>query len=97
MPRPDIVDECIRCSGRYGVAIHTGKFQYMLGRDDALFELDMRNAVRAGLKVHNMMILTYGADGHEITDDEVVSCYLRVAEIGDRIGVTPAFEVHAEC
>jgi len=97
MPRPDIVDECIRCSERYGVPIHTGTFQYMLGRDDALLELDMRNAVRAGLKVHNMMILTYGADGHEITDDEIVFCYLRVADLGARIGVTPAFEVHAEC
>ena len=96
LPRPEIVDECIRASEKTGVPMYTGTWNYMVGRDEALLETDMRNAARAGLRLQNIMLFTHAADGHEVTDDEVVDCYLRCAELGDKLGVTPSFEVHAE-
>jgi len=95
LPRPEFLDEAIRCSQLYGVPMHTGTYQYMLGRDEAMLDQDMRNAVRAGLKLHNIMIYTNAADGHAATDDEIVATYLHTAELGDKIGLTPSFEVHA--
>jgi hypothetical protein len=74
----------------------TGTFGYMLGRDDQALELDMRNAARCGLKVHNIMIYTRHADGHELSDAEVVDCYLRTYDLGGSIGVQPSFEVHVD-
>lgn len=97
LPRPEIVDECIRCSVKYELPIYTGTFQYMLGRDDTLLELDMRNAVRCGVKVHNIMLFTHHADGHQLSDAEVVDCYLRTYDFAQKIGLTPSFEVHVLC
>ncbi len=97
LPRPEIVDECIRCSEKFEMPIYTGTFQYMLGRDDALLELDMRNAVRCGVKVHNVMLFTHHADGHELSNTEVVDCYLRTYDFAQRIGLTTSFEVHVLC
>src|ERR1700748_1559918 len=94
LPRPDILDECIRCSEKYDLPILTGTFQYMLGRDEAMLEQDMRNAVRAGVKVHNVMIYAKRGDGREVTNDEIVACYLKTLEFGDKIGLQPSFEVH---
>jgi hypothetical protein len=94
LPRPDILDECISCSEKYDLPILTGTFQYMLGRDEAMLEQDMRNAVRAGVKVHNVMIYARRGDGSEVTNDEIVSCYLKTLEFGDKIGLQPSFEVH---
>ena len=96
LPRPELLDECIRCSEKLGFPMLTGSYQYMLGRDDAALERDMRNAARAGLKLHNIMIFANAADGHEVTDEEVVACYLQTAELGDKLGVVPSFEVHAK-
>lgn len=97
LPRPDIVDECIRCSEKYDLPIYTGTFQYKLGRDDVLLEQDMINAVRCGVKVHNVMLFTHHADGHELSDEEVVDCYLRTYDFAQKIGLTTSFEVHVLC
>jgi hypothetical protein len=94
LPLPDVLDEYIRCSEKYDLPMQTGTWQYMLGRDEPLLEQYMANAARAGLKAHNIMIFTHAADGHVVTDDEVVECYLRTFELGDRIGVQPTFELH---
>jgi hypothetical protein len=94
LPRPDIVDECLRCSQKYDLPMYTGTYGYILGRDDEALEIDMRNAARIGIKVHNIMIGAKAADGHELSNDEVVACYLRMLELGDKLGVQPSFEVH---
>ena len=97
LPRPEIADECIRCSEKYDLPIYTGTFQYTLGRDDALLETDMRNAVRAGIRVHNIMLMSHHADGHELSDAEVVACYLKTHAFAEKIGLTVSFEVHVYC
>ena len=42
----------------------------------------------------NVQIMMNHADGHLISDQEVVDVYLYAAELGDKYGVTPCFEVH---
>ena len=96
LPRPEIFDECVRWSEKLDFPMLTGSFNYQLGRDDAALELDLHNAARAGIELHNIMIFANAADGHEVTDGEIVACYLRCAELGDKLGVMPSFEVHAE-
>jgi hypothetical protein len=96
LPRPELLDECIRASQKLGFPMLTGSYNYMLGRDEAALERDLRNAARAGLELFNIMIYTKAGDSHDVTDAEVVECYLRCAELGDQIGVMPSFEVHAE-
>lgn len=94
LPRPDIVDECLRCSQKYALPMLTGTYGYILGRDDAALEQDMRNAARIGMKVHNIMLGAKTAAGRDITNDEVVDCYLRMLDLGTKVGVQPSFEVH---
>lgn len=94
LPPPELMDEYIRCSEKYGIPMHTGTAHYVLGRDDAAFELNMANAARLQSTFHNIMVRTHHADGHALSDDEVVDCYLRVWQIGERVGVKPTFELH---
>lgn len=97
LPRPADLDECIRASEKTGVPMLTGTWFYTLGRDEALIERDMQNAARAGIEMLNMMIFAKADDGHSVTDDEVVACFLRTSELGDKLGVAPSFEVHVDC
>ena len=53
----------------------------------------MRNAARAGLRILNVMLGTYHADGHELTDAEVIETYRGMAEVGAQVGVTVSFEL----
>jgi hypothetical protein len=94
LPPTDLVDEYIRCSEKYGVPMHTGTWYYRLGKDEPLLEQYLRNGARAGLKMHNIMIFTHHADGHVVTDDEVVDCYSRTWELGEQLSIKPTFELH---
>jgi sugar phosphate isomerase/epimerase len=94
LPLPDVIDEYLRCSEKYEVPIYTGTYQYMLGRDEDLLRENMRNAARAGLKLHNIMIFTRALDGHVVTNAEIVDCYFRTWELGEQTGVQPSFEPH---
>src|SRR5262249_37748158 len=91
---PELIDEYLRCSEKYGVPIRTGTWYYRLGQDETLLQQYMRNAARTGLAIHNIMIFTHHADGHIVSDDEVVECYLRTWDLGQSLGVEPSFELH---
>ena len=94
LPPSDVLDEYIRCSQKYDIPLHTGTWYYQLGRDEPLLTEYMHNAAQAGLKMHNIMIFTHHADGHAVTDEEIVDCYCRTWKLGDRLGVQPTFELH---
>ena len=94
LPRPDIVDACLAASQKYDLPILTGTYGYILGKDDEALKEDMRNAARIGVKTHNIMLGAKTADGRKITDAEVVDCYLRMYELGEKLGVQASFEVH---
>lgn len=97
LPRPEMLDECIKAAEKTGIPMLTGTWFYSLGRDEPLIEQDLRNAARAGLKMLNMMIFLKAGDGHEVTDQEIVDAYLRIWELGQKLGVEPSFEVHVDC
>jgi hypothetical protein len=94
LPAPELIDEYRRCSDKYGIPMHTGTWYYQLGREEALIDQYMYNAARAGLKIHNIMIFARHADGHVVTDEELVACYLRTWDLGQKLGVEPSFELH---
>jgi hypothetical protein len=93
-PDPHEIEEFEAASEKYGLPVRAGGWFYTLGRDEALFAQNIQTAERLGSLVHNTQILTNHADGHPVTNDEVIATYLNFAEIGDKHGVTPCFEVH---
>ncbi|HEY1709554.1 MAG TPA: hypothetical protein VGG10_14900 [Rhizomicrobium sp.] len=83
-----------RASEKYGVPMTAGGWFYLLGRDEPLLQWHLQMAKEYGTRVQNVQIFTHHADGHAVTDEEVAQAYLRAAEIGEKNGVTPCFEVH---
>jgi len=89
------MDEYIRFSQKYGLPMHPGTARFVVSRDDAAFARNMAKAARLQSTFRNIMVRTYQADGHFVTDEEVVDCYRRVWEIGERVEIKLAFEMHA--
>jgi hypothetical protein len=96
LPQPHQVDEYICCSSNFGLPIHTGTWYYMLGRDDALIEQNLDIGRRVGAVVHNILIFARHADGHVVTDDEIVDNYLRHYDAAGRRGMAPTYELHVD-
>jgi hypothetical protein len=94
LPLPDQVDEYLRCSAKYKLPLHTASWFYRLGAEEALIERNIAIAGRIGAKIHNIMIFTHHADGHVLTDQEVVDSYLWTWDLGAKVGVVPSYELH---
>lgn len=88
------LDLYLHASEKYGLPVRAGGFYYTRGRDEPLLELHLRMAKALGARVQNVQIRALDASGAPVTDDDVVASYLHAAELGDRIGVVPSFEVH---
>lgn len=97
LPRSDQLGDCVAASEKTGIPMITGNYIHQLGRNDSMLAESMRNAARAGVKMVNVMLGTFAADGHELTDAEIVDAFLRIAEAGDAIGVALSFELHVDC
>ena len=97
LPPPELLADCVAASEKTGVPMITGNYIHQLGRDDGKLAQSMRNAARAGIRMVNVMLGTYAADGHELSDDEIVDTYLRTAEAGDAVDVALSFELHVDC
>ena len=93
-PPPGELEIYQKASAKYGLPIRAGGFYYTRGRDEPLLEEHLRMAKELGSVVQNVQIRTLDADGKPVTDAEVAETYLLAAEWGDRLGVTPCFEVH---
>ncbi len=83
-----------RVSQKHGLPLTAGGWFYMLGRDEPLLQWHLQMAREYGTKVQNVQIFTNHLDGHEVSDQEVADVYMWAAEIGDKWGVVPCFEVH---
>jgi hypothetical protein len=83
-----------RAADKHGIPMTAGGWFYLLGRDEPLLQWHLQMAKEYATRVHNVQIFTNHIDGHVVTDDEVAETYLRAAEIGEKNGVTPCFEVH---
>jgi hypothetical protein len=93
-PPPADVLQYRRAVEKFGVPLVAGGFYYALGRDESLLEWHLRLGRDFGTHVHNVQILTHDVEGRPVTDDQVTAAYLRAAEVGEEVGVTPCLEVH---
>lgn len=94
LPLPEQLGEYQRLIARYDLPVHTASWFYKLGRDEELLSRNLRLARDVGARMHNIMIYTRHAERRNVTDQEVVDCYLSAYDEGMRIGVEPAFELH---
>lgn len=83
-----------RASAKHGLPIRAGGFYYTRGRDEPLLQWHLRIAKELGSVVQNVQIKTRDANGKIATDMEIADTVLFAAEWGDKLGVTPCFEVH---
>ena len=93
-PPADQVEEYLRCSQRYDLPIRAGCWFYTVGRDEALFEANLKIGAELGSRAHSAQIMAYHYHGHVLTDEEVADCYTRAYEIGEKVGCWPCFETH---
>jgi hypothetical protein len=97
LPQPDQLKAAVSAAEQTGIPMLTGNYIHQLGRNDEMLAERMQDAARAGVKILNVMLGTYAADGHELTDAEVIDTYIRTAEVGDTVGVSLSFELHVDC
>ena len=97
VPGPSVLSACVSAAEKTGIPMLTGNIITTLGKSDSTVDETMRNARRAGVELVNVMLETYHVDGHELTDDEIVDCFMRFAQAGDAVGVGVSFEVHVDC
>lgn len=83
-----------RAADKYNLPLTAGGWFYTLGRDEPLLQWHLQMAREYGTRVHNVQILTNDRDGRPVTDRQVAEIYLWAAEIGEKCGVVPSFEVH---
>ncbi|MEM7253348.1 MAG: hypothetical protein AAF493_18175, partial [Pseudomonadota bacterium] len=93
-PAPDEVDQFIAARDKYDLPVRAGGWYYTLGRDEGLLERNLALAEHLGSDYHNVQILMHHADGHLVTNDEVIDIYLRAFDWGEKHSVAPCFEVH---
>jgi hypothetical protein len=79
---------------KHGLPMLAGGWYYLVGRDEPLLEWHLRMGRDLGQIAHNTQFFTYDANKKFVTDEQVADLYMRFAEIGDRTGVIPCFEVH---
>jgi hypothetical protein len=94
LPLRSQLDEYLSAMAKYQLPVHTGSWFYRLGRDDALLADNLVLCKEVGAACHNIMTFTQHADGHVLTDDEIVRHYLETYEAAMKLGVEPSFELH---
>lgn len=94
IPLRDSFDEYRNAIDKYDFPICTVSWFYRLGQDEALLQDNLQIAKEIGADMHNVMIFTEHADGHVVTNQEIIDCYLKAYDSGMRLGVEPTFELH---
>jgi hypothetical protein len=94
LPQPGQEDEYLQASVRHDLPILTGLWTYTAGRDEKLLVKNLLLTRDTGGICHNIMLYRDHADGHVLTDEEIVQFYRHAYEEGQRIGVDITFEVH---
>lgn len=97
LPQPGEEKEYLNASEKYGLPLKTGLWTYHKGKDDAKLIDNLKLAKSAGGEIHNVMLFTKHADGHPVSDQEVVEFYLYAYEEAQKVGIDITFEIHIEC
>ncbi|MBI6975434.1 MULTISPECIES: TIM barrel protein [Pseudomonas] len=90
------LDEYIKGSQLYDLPVLSGSGCYTLGLDEALIRENLDLTVEVGGKYHNFMVWAKHKDGHYVTNEEVVACYLDAYEYATKSGVIITFENHVD-
>lgn len=93
-PPPEEVDEYVRCSEKYGIPVLAGSCNYILGLEDQKLFQNLSIGAQLGSIVHNTQVFMDHADGHLLSNDEIVRFYLQAYEWGEKTSCVPTFEVH---
>lgn len=93
-PTSDQYGAYVMAQRKHGLPMLSGGWFYLIGRDEPLLEWHLRMGKDLGQIAHNTQIFAFDADRNPVTDQQVADLYCRVAEIGERTGVIPCFEVH---
>jgi hypothetical protein len=94
LPLRSQLDEYLAAIAKHDLPVHTGSWFYRLGRDEALLADNLVLCKEVGAACHNIMTFARHADGHVLTDDEIIAHYLDTYEAGMKLGVEPCFELH---
>ena len=94
MPQPGQEKEFLDAVQKHALPLRTGLWSYMVGRDEQLLERNLDTCRQAGSECHNLMVYKRHADGHVLTDEEIVRFYLHAFKLGRKHGITIGFEVH---
>ena len=93
-PPDEELNDLLKAAESLDLPVLAGGWFYTLGRDEALFERNIRKAQLLGSKVHNVQVLTHHVDGHVCSNAEIADFYSFAYDIGQRHQVVPCFEVH---
>jgi hypothetical protein len=96
LPQPGQEQEYLSAAEKYELPMLTGLWTYTRGRDEELLVRNLRLTKESGGECHNVMLLDRHADGHRITNEEVVKSYLFAYEQAQRFGIDITFEVHID-
>lgn len=83
-----------QASEKYGIPIAAGGCYYRFEQGTDLLKAHIQNCSILGTTVHNVQIMAEDVRGNLVTDQEVASLFLEVADFGASHGVTCCFEVH---
>lgn len=94
LPQPGLEREYIAAAEKYDLPILTGLWSYTRGKDEELLLGNLELTKASGGKCHNIMLYDRHADGHRLSNEEVVDFYLRAYEAAEALGIDITFEVH---
>src|SRR5690606_2194376 len=94
LPQPGQEKEYLRASDKHGIPILTGLWTYMAGRDEDLLLANLDLTCKAGGRCHNIMLFRDHADGHPLSNTEVVDFYRLAWNESQRRNIDITFEVH---
>ena len=94
LPQPGQEKEYLAAAEKYDLPMLTGLWTYTRGRDEDLLVRNLELTRESGGKCHNIMLYDKHADGHPISNQEVVETYLFAYENACRLGIEITFEVH---
>jgi hypothetical protein len=94
LPMAENFEDYERAKIKYDLPVMTASWYYQLGADEHLLAPNIRRAHAIGARMHNVMVYTRHADGHVVTDQDVIDFYMRCYDEGMKVGVEPSFELH---
>lgn len=94
IPLKSNLDEYISAIEEFSLPVITASWFYQLGRDEDLLLQNFKLCKEVGAECHNIMTFKHHADGHVLSDQEIVDHYLYSYDAGMSLGVEPTFELH---